>query len=242
MSGCLYLKLEVDNVYYQNKLSEPVRPKSLNLGSKISLTICPPVIRQLTGEPEVIPKIDLNGITTQKKTQVTTTSGSKGSTNNNQIRKQSLQDQKKIEATPAPIIQKIDLNGILQPQVHSSSSSSNNSPRLDQVDRKRGSISKPIVVEKDSVKEEGKTLRREPQIIQKIDLNGVLPSMGTQNSTLHHHPERTKRKSLSSQASTESQTSSESNSISNGISHRFAQAIPMVNLKFDKGDFAFGLL
>lgn len=45
--------------------------------------------------------------------------------NNNQIRKQSLQDQKKIEGIPTPIIQKIDLNGILQPQVHSSSSSSN---------------------------------------------------------------------------------------------------------------------
>ncbi|VDL57728.1 unnamed protein product, partial [Hymenolepis diminuta] len=144
-----------------------------------------PVIRQLTGEPEVIPKIDLNGITSQKKTQVTTASGSNGSTNNNQVRKQSLQDQKKIEGTPAPIIQKIDLNGILQPQVHSSSSSSNNSPRLDQVDRKRGSVPKAVAVEKDSVKEEGKTLRREPQIIQKIDLNGVLPSMGNQNSTLH---------------------------------------------------------
>ncbi|VDN98324.1 unnamed protein product, partial [Rodentolepis nana] len=176
-----------------------------------------PVIRQLTGKPEVIQKINLNGIISQKKTKDKASNGSNGSTNNNnQVRKKSLQDQKKAENNPAPIIQKIDLNGILQPQVHSSSSSSNNSPKLDQFNQKRSSISKPTVVEKDHVNEE-KALRKEPQIIKKIDLNGVLPSMGTQNTTVNLHPERTKRKSLSSQTSTESQTGSESNSISNGI-------------------------
>nr|CUU98573.1 hypothetical transcript [Hymenolepis microstoma] len=173
-----------------------------------------PVIRQLTGEPEVIQKINLNGITSPKKTKDKATNGS--TNNNNQVRKQSLQDQKKVENNPTPIIQKIDLNGILNAQVHSSSSSSNNSPKLDQFNQKRSSISRPIVTEKDYASEE-KISRNEPQIIKKIDLNGVLPSMGTQNSTLNLHPERTKRKSLSSQASTESQTGSESNSISNGI-------------------------
>lgn len=126
-----------------------------------------------------------------------------------QNRKQNAQDQKTTDNIHARIMQKMHLNGILQPQVRSSSSSSSvslmrmsivltidkftllsngfilmqTSPKLDQNNRKISSNSKPVVAEREALKDGGKLLLQEPQIIQKIDLNGVLPQMGSQMSS-----------------------------------------------------------
>ncbi|KAM7537981.1 hypothetical protein Aperf_G00000078112 [Anoplocephala perfoliata] len=185
-----------------------------------------PVIRQLTGEPEVIQKIDLSGITSSRSPQITANNGSDNDKElKKQIHKQNVQDHKKADSSHPHLIQKVNVNGILQPQVHSSSSSSNTSPKFDQNNSEISSISKPLVTEREATKDEGKTLVQEPQIIQKIDLNGVLPSMGSHTSSSQNCPERNKRKSLSSQASTESQTGSDSNSIYSGPSRKIGSEV-----------------
>ncbi|VDK34386.1 unnamed protein product [Taenia asiatica] len=118
------------------------------------------------------------------------------------------------------VIQKINLNGILTPEAHSTSNSSTSSPKLKEKAQKRSSKAKPTEIEKDATGAKERTSTREPQIIQKINLNGVLPSMSSQNTSIQMHSERTKRKPVSTAAPIDTQTSHELSGQANGFSRK----------------------
>ncbi|KAL5104553.1 Death-associated protein kinase 2 [Taenia crassiceps] len=183
------------------------------------------VIRQLTGEPEIIQKIDLNGVDALKNSLSVSVNGS------NRVADKLTRKQKSVdEAIEAgggqekcrfpQVAQKINVNRILTPEAHSTSNSSTSSPKLKERTPKRGSNSKPVDIEKEVTEAKERTSTREPQIIQKIDLNGVLPSMSCQNISLHMHSERIKRKSVSASTPTDTQTNHEFSEQANGVSRK----------------------
>ncbi|EUB58820.1 Death-associated protein kinase 2 [Echinococcus granulosus] len=168
------------------------------------------VIRQLTGEPEIIQKIDLNGVGALKTSPSSSLSGSNrvGGNSVNKLTRRQKSAEEAIEVDSgqercrhSQVIQKINLNGILTPEAHSTSNSSGSSPKLRESTRKCSSNSKSVEIEKAAPEAGERTPIREPQIIQKINLNSVLPSMSSQNTSIHMNSERTKRKSVSTHSS-----------------------------------------
>ncbi|CDS39792.1 death associated protein kinase 1 [Echinococcus multilocularis] len=183
------------------------------------------VIRQLTGEPEIIQKIDLNGVGALKTSPSSSLSGSNrvGGNSVNKLTRRQKSAEEAIEVDSgqercrhSQVIQKINLNGILTPEAHPTSNSSGSSPKLRESTRKRSSNSKSVEIEKAAPEARERTPIREPQIIQKINLNGVLPSMSSQNTSIHMHSERTKRKSVSTPSS-DTQTNPEFGGQVNGF-------------------------
>ncbi|VDM33023.1 unnamed protein product [Hydatigera taeniaeformis] len=150
------------------------------------------VIRQFTGEPEIIQKIDLNGVGALKTSLFSSLNGSNrvGDGLSNKVTRKQKSVEEKIETYSgqeryyhSQVIQKLNLNGILTQETHSNSNSSNSSPKLKEATRKWSINAKSRENEKATLGTKDRTSIREPQIIQKINLDGFLPSMSQHNTS-----------------------------------------------------------